>query len=93
MTIGVEFDNFAMIVNNESLIKLQIWDTAGEEKFRSITRVFYKDAHVVFFVFDLTRRETLDHVREWKAEVESNTLLSGTLCYLVGCKADKQDER
>ena len=73
MTIGVEFDNFAMMINNQSLIKLQIWDTAGEEKFRSITKVFYKDAHVVLFVFDLTKRETLASIPDWKREVQDNT--------------------
>ena len=56
MTIGVEFGNYAMILNRDVLIKLQIWDTAGQESFRSITRIFYKGSHAVMLVFDITTR-------------------------------------
>lgn len=56
VTIGVEFGNYCMLVNNENMIKLQIWDTAGQESFRSITRIFYKGSHAVLVVFDITDR-------------------------------------
>jgi small GTP-binding protein len=42
VTIGVEFGNFAMLFNEETHIKLQIWDTAGQEAYKSITRTFYR---------------------------------------------------
>ena len=57
MTIGVEFGAF-MIKVDDRTVKLQIWDTAGQESFRSVTRIFYKGANVVFLCFDLTREDT-----------------------------------
>ena len=55
LTIGVEFG--ARMINIEGKqIKLQIWDTAGQESFRSITRIFYKGSHAVMLVFDITTR-------------------------------------
>lgn len=54
VTIGVEFGNYSMIVKDKTKIKLQIWDTAGQESFRSITRIFYKESHAVLLVFDIT---------------------------------------
>ena len=57
VTIGVEFGAF-MIKVDDRTVKLQIWDTAGQESFRSVTRIFYKGANVVFLCFDLTREDT-----------------------------------
>ena len=54
VTIGVEFDNYYMRINNQHVIQLQIWDTAGQESFRSITRIFYKGSHAVVLVYDIT---------------------------------------
>ena len=54
VTIGVEFGNFVMKID-EKLVKLQIWDTAGQESFRSITRIFYKGSHAVIIVYDITK--------------------------------------
>ena len=72
MTIGVEFGNYAMVLNNEALIKLQIWDTAGQESCRSITRIFYKGSHAVMLVFDITTRESFNSIRNWQKEIENN---------------------
>jgi Ras-related protein Rab-2A len=54
VTIGVEFGNFVMKIDNK-LVKLQIWDTAGQESFRSITRIFYKGSNAVIIVYDVTK--------------------------------------
>ncbi len=72
MTIGVEFGNYAMILNRDVLIKLQIWDTAGQESFRSITRIFYKGSHAVMLVFDITTRQSFLNIRDWQKEIENN---------------------
>lgn len=68
-------------------IKLQIWDTAGEERFRSITSSFYRGAHGVVIVFDLTRPETLKNVPKWLAEVEKHIRLPVSQL-MVGNKLD-----
>ena len=92
VTIGVEFGNYAMMVNDDTLIKLQIWDTAGQESFRSITRIFYKGSHAVMAVFDITTRESFENIRDWRKEIENNAE-EDILCYLVGNFADLEEER
>ena len=57
VTIGVEFGSFVFKVD-ERVIKLQIWDTAGQESFRSVTRIFYRGTDCVFLTYDITRNET-----------------------------------
>ena len=57
LTIGVEFGAKIVNIENKS-IHLQIWDTAGQESFRSITRGYYRGAAAALLTFDITRRET-----------------------------------
>lgn len=69
VTIGVEFGAKIIAVQNSSRdsrnIKLQIWDTAGQENFRSITRSYYRSAIGALLVYDITRRETFAHIKNW----------------------------
>lgn len=53
-------------------IKLQIWDTAGQENFKSITRSYYRSAIGALLVYDITRRETFEHLQTWIEEVKAN---------------------
>ncbi len=69
VTIGVEFGSFVCSIEDK-ITKLQIWDTAGQESFRSITRIFYRGAHCVFLTYDITREETFNNVIEWLKEVK-----------------------
>jgi len=64
LTIGVEFGARTITVDNNQ-VKLQIWDTAGQEKFRSITRSYYRGAAGALLVYDITRRETFEHLASW----------------------------
>ena len=73
-------------------MKLQIWDTAGQESFRSVTRIFYKGAHVVFLCFDLTREDTFNNLATWLNDVRSHASAE-ILVYLIGSKADLEDQR
>ena len=61
VTIGVEFGSFILKLD-QKVTKLQIWDTAGQESFRSITRIFYRGAHIVFLCYDITRLDTFNSV-------------------------------
>ena len=64
LTIGVEF-GARMVTVDSKQIKLQIWDTAGQESFRSITRSYYRGAAGALLVYDITRRETFNHLANW----------------------------
>ena len=71
-TIGVDF-KFRSFKLKEQSYKLQIWDTAGQEKYQTITKTFYKGAHAVIVVFDLTNKKSFDDLKEqWFPEIENN---------------------
>ena len=81
-TVGVEFGNFVVEIGGK-MIKMQIWDTAGMESFRSITRIFYRGAHLVWVVYDVTKEDTFENIEEWENEVENNAD-KDALLYLIG---------
>jgi Ras-related protein Rab-2A len=68
VTVGVEFGT--MIIRLEDQVfKLQIWDTAGQESFKSITKIFYRGAHCVVLTYDITRMDTFLNLEQWLVEV------------------------
>lgn len=69
VTVGVDFGSCCIKVE-DSFLKLQIWDTAGQESFRSITKIFYRAAHAVFLCYSINRRETFDNLGNWLKEVQ-----------------------
>lgn len=91
-TIGVDF-RFKTVKSGTKNVKLQIWDTAGQERFRTITNTYYKSAHAVILVYDITNLESFESIRNfWLDEVE-NYADPGTQLVLVGNKSDmKQDQ-
>ena len=89
-TIGVEFKDKTIKLNGRE-IKLQIWDTSGQERFRSITQNFYRNADGIIFVFDVTKTETFNHIKDWllDAQVEDSDIKR----ILVGNKTDLAENR
>ncbi len=71
VTIGVEFGSFGIKVENK-IVKMQIWDTAGQESYKSVTRIFYRGAHCVFLTYDMTRDETFLNVESWYNEIKQH---------------------
>ena len=89
-TIGVDYMDKIIDYNNFK-IKLQIWDTSGEEKFRTITKNFYRNADGLLVVYDLTRKETYDHIKIWLNEAKEYN--SNIKTVLLGNKLDRENER
>ncbi|KAI8638047.1 ras family-domain-containing protein [Parasitella parasitica] len=87
LTIGVEFGTRFITMNDGKQIKLQIWDTAGQESFRSITQSYYRGAAGALLVYDISRRETFEHVSTWLADVRKHANPHTTVV-LVGNKCD-----
>lgn len=91
LTIGVEFGARLIPIDNKQ-IKLQIWDTAGQESFRSITRSYYRDAAGALLVYDITRRESFNHLSRWLEEARQNGNPNMTIM-LIGNKSDLEHRR
>ena len=72
------------------LVKLQIWDTAGQERFRSITQSYYRSAHALILVFDISCQPTFDCLGEWIREIQEYANPK-VLKILVGNKTDRDD--
>jgi len=85
-TIGVEFGSKIVEVGGRN-VKLQIWDTAGQERFRSVTRSYYRGAAGAILVYDITSRETYNHVASWLSDARSLANKDISII-LVGNKAD-----
>ncbi|KAH8055209.1 GTPase [Aureococcus anophagefferens] len=72
MTIGVEFDSRSVQLSDGNQANLEIWDTAGQESYLSITRSYYRGTDCCLLVYDVTRRESFDHLPRWLNEAKQN---------------------
>lgn len=90
LTIGVEFGAKTIEIDSK-LIKIQIWDTAGQEAFQAITRTYYKGAVGALLVYDITRKDTFLHAVKWLEEVRNNSSRS-IVVILVGNKKDLESK-
>lgn len=90
-TLGVEFLS-TIVERPKRKIELQLWDTAGQEIFRSVTRGYFHGSVAVFVIYDITSRETFEHVREWISDVHE-TVETDIISVLIGNKCDLADRR
>lgn len=87
-TLGVEFGSKLIVIQEEGkTVKLQCWDTAGTESFRSITRSYYRGAAGALLVYDVTSRASFEHARGWLNDVREHADPNLT-CILVANKVD-----
>lgn len=92
-TIGVDFRLKTIALEGKN-VKLSLWDTAGQERFRTITASYYRGAHGVVFVFDVTRRETLDALQEtWMKEFDTFSTIPDAVRMIVANKTDLEAAR
>ena len=92
ITIGVDFMKFKL--KDESryssrqgkIYDIQLWDTAGHEKFRTITKSYYRDSHIILLCFDLTNRKSFMELDMWMDEIQENA--NNPIICLLGLKSD-----
>ena len=86
-TIGLDYRLKTMTLKNNKNIKLQIWDTAGQDRFRALTKNYYKGANGIILIYDISTTQTFENVKVWinqiKEEANANVII-----YLVGNKID-----
>ena len=90
-TIGVEFAT-KNVNAEDKVIKAQIWDTAGQERFRTITTSYYRGAHAIVIVFDLTKRQTYEHIQKWMNDI-NRFAKENVLKFIIGNKSDLTNEK
>ena len=90
-TIGVDFKIKTLIIE-EKKIKLQIWDTAGQDRFRTIVSSYYRGAHGILLIFDLTDIESFKSLNNWLIEIERNAN-KNVIKILIGNKCDLNERK
>ncbi|KAG8486468.1 hypothetical protein CXB51_019738 [Gossypium anomalum] len=85
-TIGVEFQTKTLLIDHKS-VKAQIWDTAGQERYRAVTSAYYRGAVGAMLVYDITKRQSFDHVAKWLEELRGHAD-KNIVIMLVGNKSD-----
>ncbi|GMH24696.1 hypothetical protein Nepgr_026539 [Nepenthes gracilis] len=90
-TIGVEFQTRTLVINHKS-VKAQIWDTAGQERYRAVTSAYYRGAVGALLVYDITKRQTFEHIPRWLEELRSHAD-KNIVIMLIGNKTDLEDQR
>ncbi|KAL1191963.1 Ras-related protein RABA4b [Cardamine amara subsp. amara] len=90
-TIGVEFQTRTLVIDDKN-IKAQIWDTAGQERYRAVTSAYYRGAVGAMLVYDMTKRESFDHIPRWLEELRAHAD-KNIVIILIGNKTDLEDQR
>ena len=87
-TISVAFENKTLKVDPFTEVKMKIWDTAGQEKYRSITKVYIRGAQGIFLVFDLGKKKSFESLKSWLDEINGADLDKNCVKILIGNKSD-----
>ena len=89
-TIGVDFSSLRVTLSNNIILKCQLWDTAGCERFRSITKSYYTNTAIVILVFDLSEKSSFYSLNSWVKEISQNMNASNYKILLIGNKVDQE---
>ena len=90
-TVSVDY-SYKLIKHKTKNIQLQVWDTAGQDSYRSIIKDYYKNSHLIAFVYDITSKDSFTGIPKWVDEVKKQTD-KNTKFLLVGNKCDLEEER
>ena len=91
-TIGLDYRLRSMTLKNGKNIKLQIWDTAGQDRFRAITKNYYRGANGIILVYDITNLQSFDNVKNWVSQIREEAS-KNVIIYIAGNKIDNEGGR
>ena len=91
-TIGLDYRLKTMILDDHKIVKVQLWDTAGQDKFRAITRNYYKGARGIILIYDVTNTKSYENIKKWINEIKEEISENVTII-LIGNKIDNEAER
>ena len=93
-TIGGAYQQQKVVLSNGTMIKLHIWDTSGQERFRAMTNLYYRDAQVAILTYDITNESSFTSIDFWIQELKYKVENENMILCLVGNKCDvSQEER
>ena len=81
-----------MKIDDKKEATVQIWDTAGQDRFRAITKNYYKGAHGIILIYDVTNQKTFENVRNWVTQIRENAS-EKAIIYIVGNKIDDKQNK
>ena len=87
-TIGVAYRSICQMTKNGKNVKLQFWDTAGQERFKSIIKLYYRNADIIIICFDITQQSSVNKVIEWYNLVRNENTQNHLKIILVATKTD-----
>jgi small GTP-binding protein len=90
-TIGVDY-KIKLVNENNQLIKLQIWDTAGQDRFRCITKNYFRGSDGIMLIYDITNQMSFNNIRNWITQIK-DSLGDDARITLVGNKVDLESNR
>ena len=91
-TIGLDYRSKSMVLKSGKNVKIEIWDTAGQDRFRSIAKNYYKSANGIILIYDVTNRQTYDNVAKWISQIQQE-VDQKVIIYIVGNKIDMENQR
>ena len=93
-TVGVDFKIRSVVLDNDVTVKLQIWDTTGQQRFRTITASYYKSSHIFCCVYDICNNVTFQSIETHLAEIEEYSNEENLFCtMIIGNKTDLDHDR
>ena len=92
-TVNADYKIKAMLIDEFSSVQMTIWDTCGQERYRAITRGYFKDAHGIILVYDVADKRSFSDLDIWLEEIKKNTVKEDISIILVGNKIDLKDSK
>ena len=91
-TIGLDYKLKNVQLENGKMVKIQVWDTAGQDRFRSITKNYYKGAHGIVLIYDVTENKSFENVKNWMNQIKEE-ISDKVSIILIGNKIDDEEHR
>jgi small GTP-binding protein len=89
-TIGIDFKSRPLKIGKNTTVKVLVWDTAGQEKYKGIVKSFYNKANGIILTFDICNKDSFERLDYWVQELKENAYLEDLYIVLVGNKKDKE---
>ena len=91
-TIGLDYKLKSIKLDSGKVIKVQLWDTAGQDKYRTIAKNYYKGSHGILLLYDTTKLSSFENIREWIQDIKQE-VSEKAIIFLIGNKIDSTDKR